>query len=143
MTDNNNRKSRRNAGFTLVELMVVIAIIAILATIVGFNVFTAMDEASVTQAQSQIKNFKTALTAYRLKFNRFPSSAEGLEALITNEKGINFLEGKEIPKDPWGNSYVYTSERSREFKIVSYGADGRPGGADIEADITSDLEGPK
>ena len=143
MTDNNNRKNRGNAGFTLVELMVVITIIAILATIVGFNVLTAMDQASVTQAQAQIKNFKTALTAYRLKFNRFPSSSEGLEALITNEKGINFLDGKEIPKDPWGEPYVYTSESSREFKIVSYGADKRPGGADIDADISSDLESSK
>lgn len=136
-----NRKKRRNAGFTLVELMVVIAIIAILATIVGFNVFSAVDEASVTQAQAQIKNFKTALTAYRLKFNRFPNSSEGLQALINNEKGVKFLEGNEVPNDPWGNPYVYTSESSREFKIVSYGADGRPGGADIDADITSDLEG--
>jgi len=143
MTDHNNRKDRRTAGFTLVELMVVITIIAILATIVGFNVLTALDDAAVTQAKSQIKNFKTALTAYRLKFNRFPSSSEGLEALITNERGINFLEGKEIPLDPWGTPYVYTSEGSREFKIISYGADKRAGGSDIDTDITSDLEGPK
>jgi general secretion pathway protein G len=140
MTDNNDRRDRRNAGFTLVELMVVIAIIAILATIVGFNVFTAMDDASVTQAKSQIKNFETALTGYRLKFNRFPTSSEGLDALITNEKGVNFLRSNEIPKDPWGNPYIYTSESSREFKIVSYGADGQPGGSgEYDSDITNDL----
>lgn len=142
MTDNNNRKDRRDAGFTLIELMVVITIIAILATIVGFNVYMAMDDALLTQAKAQIKNFETALTAYRLKFSRFPTSAEGLDALITNEKGVNFLRGKEIPKDPWGTPYVYTSESSREFKIVSYGADRQPGGSgEYDSDITNDLEG--
>ncbi|MCX5772129.1 MAG: type II secretion system major pseudopilin GspG [Candidatus Hydrogenedentes bacterium] len=141
MTDTNDMRNRGDAGFTLVELMVVIAIIAILATIVGFNVFTAMDDASITQAKSQIKNFETALTAYRLKFNRFPSTSEGLDALITNERGVNFLRSKEIPKDPWGQPYLYTSESSREFKIVSYGADRQPGGSgEYDSDITNDLE---
>jgi general secretion pathway protein G len=135
------RRDRRDAGFTLVELMVVIAIIAILATIVGFNVFGALDDANKAQAQTQIKNFETALTAYRLKFNRFPSSSEGLNALITNEKGINFLRANEIPLDPWGTAYVYQSESSREFKIISYGADKQPGGSgEYDADISSDLK---
>lgn len=139
--ENNNRRNRRDVGFTLVELMVVITIIAILATIVGFNVFEAMDTASLTQAKSQIKNFETALTAYRLKFNRFPSTAEGLEALITNEKGVNFLRSNEIPKDPWGQPYLYTSESAREFKIVSYGADRQPGGSgEYDSDITNELK---
>ncbi len=140
MNDTNNRKARRDAGFTLVELMVVIAIIAILATIVGFNVFSAMDDASVAQAKTQIKNFETALTAYRLKFNRFPSTSEGLEALIQNEKG-NLLRSNEIPKDPWGSPYMYTSESAREYKIVSYGADRQPGGSgEYDTDISSELK---
>lgn len=136
-----HRRSR--AGFTLVELMVVISIIAILATIVGYNVINSMDDASVAQAQAQIRSFKTALMAYRLKYNRFPSSADGLEALVNNDKGIKFLESDEIPKDPWGNDYVYTSEGSREYRIVSYGADGRQGGSSYDADIDSALASGK
>ncbi len=140
---NDHWKAKRAgaAGFTLVELMVVIAIIAILATIVGYNVINSMDDAAVSQAKAQIKNFKTALMAYRLKYNRFPSTAEGLEALIKNDKGINFLDSKELPKDPWGNPYVYSSESSRQYSIISYGADGRSGGSGYDADITGDLQG--
>jgi len=137
------RHRRSAAGFTLVELMVVISIIAILATIVGYNVINSMDDANVAQAQAQIRNFKTALMAYRLKYNRFPSSSEGLEALVNNDKGIKFLESDTIPKDPWDKDYIYTSESSREYRIVSYGADGRQGGSGYDADIDSALASDK
>ena len=138
------REHRARAGFTLVELMVVIAIIAILATLVGYKVMNAFDDASVAQAKSQIRQFKTALVAYRLKYNHYPTSAEGLEALVKNDKNIAFLESTEVPKDPWGNPYVYTCEGSRDFRIISYGADGKEGGSDIDADIdSSQLEGTK
>lgn len=126
-----------NSGFTLVELMVVIAIIAGLAMIVGVNVLGAMDEADVGQTKAQIKNFKTALVAYKLKFKKFPSSSEGLEALVNNSHK-SFLDSTSVPTDPWGNAYVYSSDSSRSFKIVSYGADGTPGGSGYEADISSD-----
>ena len=125
------------AGFTLIELMVVISIIAVLATIVGYNVIGAMDDASVAQAKSQIRSFKTALLAYRLKFNRFPTAAEGLGALLENEKGIKFLDSNAIPKDPWNNDYVYSSDSARDFRVISYGADGRPGGSGYDEDIDS------
>lgn len=133
------RRAGEQGGFTLVELMVVITIIAILATIVGVNMISATDDAAVTQAKAQIKNFKTALMAYKLKFKRFPSSSEGLQALVSNEKG-NFLDSDEVPKDPWGNPYMYTCEGS-SFNIVSYGADGRQGGTGYDADIDSNLHG--
>ncbi len=126
------------AGFTLVELMVVIAIIAILATIVGVNVLGAMDDADVGKAQAQIRNFKTALVSYKLKFKKFPSTSEGLEALVNNSKGISFLDATQVPLDPWGNPYHYTLEGSRKYRVVSYGADGAPGGSSYDADIDSD-----
>jgi general secretion pathway protein G len=133
-----NKGRAREAGFTLVELMVVIAIIAILATIVGVNVLGAMDDAAVAKAQAQIRNFKTALTAYKLKFKSFPSTSEGLNALVSNAKGVNFLDSKEVPSDPWDNEYQYTLEDSRTFVVVSYGADRASGGSGYDADISSD-----
>lgn len=131
--------NRGTAGFTLVELMVVIAIIAILATIVGVNLLGQVDESSVVAAKAQIKNFETALIAYRIKFKKFPSD---LNALINPPSGEPILNAPRIPKDPWDNEYMYTLEGSRNYEIVSYGADGSPGGTDIDADISSkDLEG--
>jgi len=137
------RNERREEGFTLVELMVVISIIAILATIVTVSMIGVRDDANVSAAQAQIVNLKTALTSYNLAFGHFPTTAEGLDALIHNEKRA-FLDAEEVPVDPWGKPYVYTSEGSRQFKIVTYGADGQPGGTSYEADITSDnLKGGK
>ncbi|MCX5758589.1 MAG: type II secretion system major pseudopilin GspG [Candidatus Hydrogenedentes bacterium] len=140
--DVRNERRRSAAGFTLIELMVVISIIAVLATIVGYNVIGAMDDASVAQAKSQIRSFKTALLAYRLKFNRFPTTSEGLGALIENDKGIKFLDNT-IPKDPWSNDYVYSSDSARDYRVMSYGADGRPGGSGYDEDIDSGGTGTK
>ncbi len=137
------RKGRRRcsptAGFTLTELMVVIAIIATLATIVGVTVFQHLEDAEWTTAQVQIVHLKDALMSYRIAFKRFPSEQEGgLRALIDNSKGKRFLDAKRIPKDPWGNEYIYTLISGSEYLIVSYGADGVAGGIDNNADIRSD-----
>jgi len=106
---------------------VVIAIIAILATIVGVNVFQNIDTAGAGAAQAQIKNFKTAVVAYRLKNKKMPTSLQEL---------LPFMDATEIPKDPWGNDYQFKADGS-DFEIVCYGADGSPGGTDINADISS------
>ena len=135
MKTKTTRRRRSNAaGFTLVELMVVISIIAILATIVGYNVIFAVDDANVGAAKAQIKNLETALIAYKLKYKRFP---ERLEELMNNQGGINFLNGKTMPKDPWDNEYHYSTQGG-QYTIVSYGADGSPGGSKYDQDISSD-----
>ncbi len=130
------RQRRRSnaAGFTLIELMVVISIIAILATIVGYNVLVSVDEGNVAAAKAQIKQLENALLQYRLKNRRFPDT---LEQLINNANGINYLNASRIPPDPWGNPYVYNLEGSR-YTIVSYGANGQPGGEGYDSDIRSD-----
>ncbi len=132
------RRRRSSAGFTLIELMVVIAIIAGLATLVGYNLFNALEEADLTNAKAQISLFKTALVGYRIAFKKFPTTGEGLDALITNSKGKSYLDATTVPLDPWGNAFVYTSENGRSFVVTSYGADGSPGGSGDAADISSD-----
>lgn len=120
----------RTAGFTLVELMVVVAIIAILATTAGVYLFGALDDADQTKAKAEIQAMKSAITAYMLKNNRkLPNTLDEIAP---------FMDPPRVPKDPWGNAYVYTKEGTRSFKIVSYGADGAPGGDEVNADVTSE-----
>lgn len=129
------RRPGNNGGFTLVELMVVISIIAVLAAIVGYNVLGSVDEGNIAAAKAQIKQFDTALVAYKIKFKKFP---ESLDALVAPPSGDPILTSKSIPTDPWGNPYVYQLEGSRKYVIISYGADGAAGGSDVDADIRSD-----
>jgi general secretion pathway protein G len=132
-TQEQKRRPRRTAGFTLVELMVVVSIIAILATTVGVFVLGAMDEGDQAKAKAEIRTLMTAIEMYRMKYKELPPS---LDALISNPKGIKFLDQEKIPPDPWGTPYVYTPN-GREFTIVSLGADKRQGGTGFEADVSS------
>jgi general secretion pathway protein G len=118
-------------GFTLVELMVVILIIGLLATVVIINVLPATDKAAETKAKADVSTLETAAEMYRLNKLAYPSAADGLQALAR--------EGyvKRLPKDPWGNPYHYAApgRDGRPFDIYSYGADGREGGEGKDADI--------
>jgi len=132
-------------GFTLVELMVVIVIIGLLATIVAINVIPATDTARVEKAKADISTIEQALEQYRLDNLTYPSASDGLQALISAPAGLaqpqRYRRGgyiKKLPEDPWGRAYVYTVPGRRgAFDISSLGADGQPGGDQDNADIFS------
>ena len=133
-----------NSGFTLIEMLVVLVIIGLLASLVGPKLFTKVDSSKVQTAQTQVKMFKGALETLRLDINRFPSEVEGLTLLNTppaDEKLRARWRGpyldEELPKDPWGNPYQYSlpGSNSQPFALYSLGADGKRGGEGYDADI--------
>ena len=137
------RRQRRQAGVTLIEMLVVVTIIALFAALVAPNMFKQGDKARVTATRAQINNLKTALGAYKLDTGIFPSSEQGLQALRTPPPSQAQWSGPylqmDIPNDPWGHAYLYKfpGDHGDEPDIMSYGADGQPGGEGINADITS------
>jgi len=140
-------KLDNRGGFTLIEIMVVIVILAMLAAIVGPKLMGRTDDAKVTDARVQIKNIETALKLYKLDNGSYPSTEQGLGALVTKPtvgiipnsyKDGGYLESKKMPKDPWGNDYLYVSPGEHgDYDLFSYGADGAKGGDGKNADITS------
>ncbi|MCA1748694.1 MAG: type II secretion system major pseudopilin GspG [Sphingomonadales bacterium] len=132
------RAARKPNGFTLVEMMVVIFIIGLLTAVVAYNVFRSQDTAMVTKARSDIARLGQALEMYRLDHARYPSGAEGLQALVTPSGAGGRSDGyiQRLPEDPWGNPYQYSNPgRAAPYDIYSLGADGAPGGEDENADI--------
>jgi len=141
------RSNLRTAGFTLIEIMAVVLIIGMLSGIVGFAVFQQVDKARVVTARAQIDRLESSLELYSMDNGRFPSTEQGLEALIqrpsgspepTNYQSGGYLKGGEMPKDPWGNEFQYESpgsNNSRSFDIWSLGKDGAAGGDELDADI--------
>jgi general secretion pathway protein G len=129
--DDGNGAAPGERGFTLVELMVVIVIIGLLATVVVINVMPATDKAAITKAKADVGVLEQGVEMYRLNKLRYPSGSEGLQA-VTAEGYV-----KRLPKDPWGNAYVYAApgRDGRQFDIYSFGADGREGGEGEDADI--------
>ena len=132
----------RNAeGFTLIELLVVLVIIGLLATMVAPNFIGQSEKAKPKAARAQLENLRSALDMYQLDVGRYPSTEEGLQALRARPGSAARWSGpylrEEVPLDPWGKPYVYRSpgEGGAPFELGSYGADQRPGGEDMAADI--------
>ena len=139
---------KNQKGFTLIEIMVVVIILGLLATIVLPNIIGQEEKAKVNTAKTQIRSLENALSLFKLDNGFYPATDQGLEALIKKpESGRiplkwrdgGYLQPARIPKDPWGKDFVYLSpgNEGREYEIVSYGADGEPGGEGNNADIQS------
>ena len=126
-------RRRREDGFSLVELMVVIVIIGLLATIVIVNVMPAADRAAVTKARADIATLEQAIEMYRLDNMTYPTTQQGLQALLSG----NYI--RRLPEDPWDNPYQYSAPgpEGRPFRIASLGADGREGGDGQDEDIAN------
>jgi general secretion pathway protein G len=137
------RRARRGeAGFTLVEMLVVITIIGMIMALVGPRVLNYLSESKAKAAKIQIESFSSALDLYFLDLGRYPTSNEGLSAQTrsTNQAGWNgpYQRGGVVPNDPWGHIYVYRAPgASAPYEIISLGSDGQEGGSGTAADIAS------
>lgn len=134
---------KRQSGFTLIEIMVVLAILAGLVAMVAPNIIGEAGAARVKTAKAEMSNISQALDMYKLDNFTYPSTSQGLEALVSKPSGSpepkNYKANgymKKLPIDPWGNPYLYFS-KSGKFEIISFGADGEEGGEDDAADISS------
>jgi general secretion pathway protein G len=131
-------ESKRNRGFTLIELLVVLAILAMLAGLVGPKVMDALGSSKSKAAKVQIEDLSAALDMYRLDVGNYPRELSALVEGEGNNWNGPYLKKKKLPKDPWGNDYVYRFPGEHgDFDIVSYGADGQPGGEGDNRDISS------
>jgi general secretion pathway protein G len=134
---------RASRGFTLLEIMVVVVILGILAALVAPNVIRRIDDANVTKAKQDIRALETALNLYRMDNFRYPTTEQGLKALVTQPNDPNIRNWKQggyvrsLQKDPWGNDYAYISPGTRggDYDLYTLGADNQQGGDGPDADI--------
>jgi general secretion pathway protein G len=135
-------KRRRKAGFTLIELLVVMLILGLLAALVGPKLFGKVGKSKIKAAKAQIALLEDALDTFRLDVGRYPTTEEGLQALVEQPSGVEKWDGpylkKKVPKDPWGHDYVYKCPGEHgDYDLYSLGADGQEGGEGENADVTS------
>lgn len=136
------RRPGSSAGFTLLELLIVIVIIGLLASYVGPKYFAQLGKSERTVAKAQIDALEKALDTFRIDVGRYPSTEEGLAALAKKPGSVTGWNGpylkKDVPMDPWGHPYQFRSPgATTEMELVSYGKDGQPGGTGENADITN------
>jgi general secretion pathway protein G len=138
------RRARRGeAGFTLVEMLVVITIIGLIMALVGPRVLNYLAESKVKAARIQVESFASSLDLFYLDNGRYPTSSEGLVALAQRPGGVDawngpYLRSGAVPNDPWGHPYIYRSPGEHgAYDIISYGSDGQEGGSGTAADIAS------
>ena len=142
-----SRKKNRQAGFTLIELMVVIVILGILAGLIIPRIMGRPDEARVAKAKIQMEALESALKLYKLDNGSYPTTEQGLNALVEaptvgnipkNWRQGGYLEKSKVPKDPWGNDFIYLSPGNHgDFDLTCLGADGEPGGEGVNKDINN------
>jgi len=140
---NMKNSAQKQKGFTLIEIMVVLAILAGLVAMVAPNIIGEAGAARVKTAKAEMANISSALSIYKLNNFTYPSTSQGLEALVSKPSGSpepkNYKDGGYMPKlpmDPWGNPYLYISKQGK-FEIISFGADGEEGGEGDAADISN------
>jgi len=139
------KRKKQRYGFTMVELMAILIIIGLLATLVVTKVATKIDDARVTTTKANLKILHSAVNQFKMDTGRFPTEEEGLMALVEQPSDVisyevgGYLETTEIPQDGWGNDFIYElyPESGKPFVIKSFGADGEEGGEDYDADLYS------
>jgi len=135
---------RRERGFTLIEIMVVVVILGILAALVAPNVMRRIDDAQIAKVNQDLQSFETALNLFKMDNFKYPSTDQGLKALVTqpndptirNWKPGGYLNGNQVRKDPWNNDYIYVNPgtHGNEYDLFTLGADGQEGGEGVNAD---------